>query len=933
MPGSDTPESVSISQKHDPSYLGEAVNLLSASFVKDEGTKSSVEQYGTGLLKTGALFLGGRLGLAATVLTHAADEMHRSDSAGMQALDFVGGALKGAGMRALFAKMPAGADFATKGIVMGTGSRFLDAGLTRRNWFDENGFHTDQGVKAVKDGVFNKSAWTADIVTFGLAHGSMVGINRLTGNFLERSPMLTTMLTGGTFGMSTGAYAEIQRQQASGQELDLGKIARGALIQGGLDAVAAAPGGLQADRALRGNLAEAAAAKRDALSQRFTTIKENLAAGIRPKDLALSMATAGTVPAIAEHVAQRPVTEAPVREIPLQELLHAEKLQPPTLQKVVSHSVDSAKPTLRFFDAPAVVPETIHEMALRSTPEERRQVLLNMRAVAQAPYRSSEEAKVSAAYEAAAAIGKVDPELYRREFFEPLRSEIHNRDQHYAWRVFAASRFAGLERSGRLPIELGNEDIPNLRMNPVPLDPPFQTDLRERTESALHNPRELVAMLGEHGDLGKLFPEVFGSFRTEGGIMGRPQHDGHDFTVSAHTLKVLSNIRSHPEFARLAEKDQTNLLWAALMHDVGKRPNMYDPWHEPMSYNAAWGVLQTMGYNPQRIHRITDLMYRHSDMSFNPERLNSDRLQDPYQLDETSVLYRHEPAVQQLRILNESDIRAVRQHDSLWRPEVKDELDNITAKTGNAAWRLSTNLVPVLTADLPKQFGVYDLPADASVLVHNSPYMANGEFFRHLSLIESPHFSGSASLVNKRHLDVYDPRADFVAIFSAPPEHVSQAHRTGLWTSEQLGWNGHVILTREWANSQLASDFAREAEAKLKPLGMNLEEYRRRLGQYDTVDEMRSAEGADSPLMRAHEAMVESYTQFPDGRPTGTFNEFKVNNPAVSGIGIMSHGRKIAFEGATNGGAIDPATTLVIPKFMWQEAQRRNLPFLILDSK
>jgi hypothetical protein len=299
------------------------------------------------------------------------------------------------------------------------------------------------------------------------------------------------------------------------------------------------------------------------------------------------------------------------------------------------------------------------------------------------------------------------------------------------------------------------------------------------------------------------------------------------------------------------------------------------------------------------------------------------------------------PAVMQLRIMNEADIRAVRKQEALWTDEVRQELDHNATALAYGAQRLSENTVPVLTAELPQRFGVYEMPKEGSLMVHTSPYMQNGTFFRHLSLIESPHYSGSASLVNRQHMHLYDSKADFTAVFAAPPEHVSQAHRTGLWTGESMGWNSHVIMAREWSKSELASNFAAEANAKLQKLGFGqdagsqtaLQSYRSQLAKYDTVTEMLAANGKDSPLARAHEAITEMYTKYEDGRPTGVYNEFKINNPAVAGIGVMSRGRQVVLEDPYGPALPENPNVLVIPKHMWQEAQSRNLPFIVLDAR
>src|SRR5262249_28072992 len=88
----------------------------------------------------------------------------------------------------------------------------------------------------------------------GAAHGLLRGANSATLGRIDKSPLLTTILTGTTFGLSSGATSEILRQNATGEQFDLSKIVKRSLIQGALDTAAAAPGGVQADPHVQGRL-------------------------------------------------------------------------------------------------------------------------------------------------------------------------------------------------------------------------------------------------------------------------------------------------------------------------------------------------------------------------------------------------------------------------------------------------------------------------------------------------------------------------------------------------------------------------------------------------------------------------------------------------------------------------------------------------------
>ncbi|MBI4533731.1 MAG: hypothetical protein HY711_07265 [Candidatus Melainabacteria bacterium] len=210
--------------------------------------------YTTGFLKTAGLFMRGKLGLAGTVTMYALDEMRPKDNMGTQLTDMGLGGLKGAGLKGMFAVLGAAkVGVATKGVGLGIGSRVHDLCLTRKTYLsaDSSSLSLAAGAKRIILGTFNKEAMFADAAAFMFSHSLVAGANRISHDAIANRPLLSTMLTGSTFGMSNGAWGEIQRQQMTGEKLDIARIAQHSLLQGALDGIAAAPGGLQARRASR----------------------------------------------------------------------------------------------------------------------------------------------------------------------------------------------------------------------------------------------------------------------------------------------------------------------------------------------------------------------------------------------------------------------------------------------------------------------------------------------------------------------------------------------------------------------------------------------------------------------------------------------------------------------------------------------------------
>lgn len=243
--------------------------ILSAVGASEE-TKKEVAHYAAQGVKTAGLFLRRGPGVAVSALAYGFDQMHSSDSIGTQLLDFGWGAVKGAGLNYVMGKV-AGVEsirgvnvpIAARGVAMGFSARAIDTTATRHTYIDANGnWDFALGGQRIKDNMLNKEALAFDLVAGGVTHGLIKGANIATRGFVAERPFIQTALTGTTFGTMSGGYEEIRKQQATGQSIDWAQVLKRAAIQGGVDTIAALPGGIQGDAAARARL-----------SQRFTDIK------------------------------------------------------------------------------------------------------------------------------------------------------------------------------------------------------------------------------------------------------------------------------------------------------------------------------------------------------------------------------------------------------------------------------------------------------------------------------------------------------------------------------------------------------------------------------------------------------------------------------------------------------------------------------------
>ncbi|MBA3855390.1 MAG: hypothetical protein C0507_00640 [Cyanobacteria bacterium PR.3.49] len=566
-------------------------------------------------------------------------------------------------------------------------------------------------------------------------------------------------------------------------------------------------------------------------------------------------------------------------------------------------------------------------------------------------------------------IGKKNPEAYEQVFRQPIDAKLTDGEVSYQRRLEATQQIGDLQRRGYEGARAMG--MPELRQGKiVDLPPHEQAQYRGIAENALRNVEQLRQAIGD-GPLGRLFPKQFGHAH-EGGIVGRNQHSAHDFKLDGHLLSAVEKLLQDPEYKKLSAKDKINAAWATFLHDVGKKENMVDFDHNRSSVSMAWGILRSLGYPDTRIQRITDIMSKDAELSFNPDVKNSVTLQRPGELDNVVNHYRHPDGLRMVGMLNRADIKSVKQNEGWWKPEVKEELDAIHALAAPRVEALNRHSLPILTTELPQGFGGHVM-SKYGVYGH-STYDLAGTFLKQRPTIESPEFSMSVSLLTPGNHKVYTEGAQHVALISGNYENISQANRTNLSTGVSVGWEGHVKLVENWATDRRARDLAQEAETRLAQIDIpaahgvpeanfpRLNFLRQVLSEYDGINELRQvvrreeAAGRDpggvgQRIIQAAESLTNMMTTEKDGTPLARNNEIKLNNPIISGIGLLRRGTQpVFFEGMTpaelaqfyNGnvpsfvssGAIGtaPSGALVVKPDMVTAAKKNNLPIVILND-
>lgn len=521
----------------------------------------------------------------------------------------------------------------------------------------------------------------------------------------------------------------------------------------------------------------------------------------------------------------------------------------------------------------------------------------------------------------AASMRSTNPALFDSQFLKPVERTIGDHNVHPQKRYELASELARLSREGRL----GDATIriPSSRTeSETKLSAAQQALLRAEAEGALTDPARLKSLI-ESGKLAEAFP---GTFEINAALAER-------------MTKLAGQMQGNPEFAKLAPIDQVNLMWAALIHESAAVKQQVGPHTSWGTAADAYSVLQGLGYPPERVQRIATLISRHTELA--PGEANR-VIADPAQAFELGLYYRHPEALRQIGILNQAKLTLAGQAVG----DVQGKINAINAAIEAAQAGLALPQFPLLLSEIPAGFGLRSMPGDWRLLGHTSPYITSS-FLRQLPLMESPHYAMSTSLLNPKHLYLYNPEARLVALITAPSENVVTAAR-GSFTGTNVDW---ARVVRDSASlAEQSGPVARDVNAALGKLASttpgaprNLTELNSALAQTSNLSGLTE----NSPLRKAVETVYRAMCT-EDGKPLKGHNEAKVVNPTFTGLGVIRGGRPVMLEGVqtpsvlaamlggekppswVRAGALTP-DAVVIPEAVWRALLKRNKPIVTLD--
>lgn len=151
-------------------------------------------------------------------------------------------------------------------------------------------------------------------------------------------------------------------------------------------------------------------------------------------------------------------------------------------------------------------------------------------------------------------------------------------------------------------------------------------------------------------------------------VRNRPQHSPvHIYTVDRHLVQTVANVHEAPR--SLALRDV--LLWAALLHDIGKIAGAEN--HSEVGVERARPLLERVGLTQEEQHDVLLLIRHHLLLA---ETATSEDPHDPAVLERVAVLLERRPdLVRALRHLTEADAKAAGPKAwTAWRARLVDTL-------------------------------------------------------------------------------------------------------------------------------------------------------------------------------------------------------------------------------------------------------------------
>lgn len=157
-------------------------------------------------------------------------------------------------------------------------------------------------------------------------------------------------------------------------------------------------------------------------------------------------------------------------------------------------------------------------------------------------------------------------------------------------------------------------------------------------------------------------------------IVSKPQHATHSYDVLVHSLKVLKEITTNPQYTKLNDEDKQILIIASLLHDITKQKGAVDKTHPKESSFDAFFICSKLNLSKGMESKIYDLIKNH-DWT---EKINRAENKDKA-IEDFAFEFRNSNLLKLANIFSAADLKAVRKNDEFYN-RFKFALEDITKR-------------------------------------------------------------------------------------------------------------------------------------------------------------------------------------------------------------------------------------------------------------
>lgn len=190
----------------------------------------------------------------------------------------------------------------------------------------------------------------------------------------------------------------------------------------------------------------------------------------------------------------------------------------------------------------------------------------------------------------------------------------------------------------------------------------------EATREVIECVRKLVVEFNEENEIEvnnptiqKLLNEIVSYVPELRTMIGKSQHETHNFDLMQHSLKVMAKIAQNKDFKTLSESDKKITLIASLLHDITKFEGKVTKLHANESAFDSFYIAKKFDLSQEEEAKLYKLIKHHEWLAFaNKQNASSDELT---RLQSIAYDLQSDNIFKMAKIFTEADLKAVKKDD------------------------------------------------------------------------------------------------------------------------------------------------------------------------------------------------------------------------------------------------------------------------------